>query len=68
MIVGEEHEGFEVYPAESRLVDTANQYHLWVFVDATVRLPVGYQSRDVLGANEAAAFGASQRGFHDMSK
>jgi len=30
MIVGEEHEAFEVYPAESRLVDTANQYHLWV--------------------------------------
>ena len=26
MIVGDEHEGFEVYPAESRLVDTANQY------------------------------------------
>lgn len=68
MIVGEEHEGFEVYPAESRLVDTANQYHLWVFVDATVRLPVGYQSRDVLGASEAAAFGASQRGFHETSK
>lgn len=68
MIVGDEHEGFEVYPAESRLVDTANQYHLWVFVDAAVRLPVGYQSRDVLGAGEAAAFGASQRGFHETSK
>lgn len=68
MIVGEEHEGFEVYPAESRLVDTANQYHLWVFVDASVRLPVGYQSREVLGAGEAAAFGAGQRGFHGMSK
>lgn len=68
MIVGDGHEGFEVYPAESRLVDTANQYHLWVFVDATVRLPVGYQSRDVLGASEAAAFGAIQRGFHGTSK
>lgn len=68
MIVGPAHEGFEVYPAESRLVDTANQYHLWVFVDPTVRMPVGYQSRDVLGASEAAAFGASQRGFHGTSK
>ena len=25
LIVGPEHEGFEIYPAESRLVDTANQ-------------------------------------------
>lgn len=68
MIVGDEHEGFEVYPAESRLVDTANQYHLWVFVDAAVRLPVGYQNRDVLGASEAAVFGAIQRGYHETSK
>lgn len=63
MIVGEEHEGFEVYPAESRLVDTANQYHLWVFTDRAVRMPVGYRSREVLSAGEAAAVGASQRGF-----
>ena len=29
-ICGEESFGFEVYPPESKLVDTANQYHLWV--------------------------------------
>ena len=29
-LIGEEHEGIELYPAESRLVNTANQYHLWV--------------------------------------
>lgn len=63
MIVGEEHEGFEVYPAESRLVDTANQYHLWVFMDPTVRLPVGYRHREVLGSTDAEAVGARQRGF-----
>lgn len=28
-IVGPEWEAVEIYPAESRLVDTANQYHLW---------------------------------------
>lgn len=67
MIVGEQHEGFEVYPAESRLVDTANQYHPWVFMDPAVRMPVGYQRREVLGANEAAAVGASQRGFDGAS-
>ncbi len=63
MIVGDEHEGFEVYPAESRLVDTANQYHLWVFVDPAVRLPVGYRRREVLDSTEAATAGARQRGF-----
>jgi hypothetical protein len=60
-IVGAEHEGFEIYPAESRLVDTANQYHLWVFLDHKVRLPVGFRSREVLSADAAAAVGAVQR-------
>jgi hypothetical protein len=68
MIVGDEHEAFEVYPAESRLVDTANQYHLWVFKEAAVRLPVGYRSREVMSNNEAAAVGAGQRGFAGLPK
>lgn len=63
LIVGPEHEGFEVYPAESRLVDTANQYHLWVFLDPKVRLPVGFREREVMGADQAAAIGATQRDF-----
>lgn len=63
LIVGPEHEGFEVYPAESRLVDTANQYHLWVFLDPKVRLPVGFREREVTGADQAAAIGARQRAF-----
>jgi hypothetical protein len=29
VLAGPEAEGFELYPAESRLVDTANQYHLY---------------------------------------
>lgn len=29
-LVGRENEGVEIFPAESRLVDTANQYHLFV--------------------------------------
>jgi len=63
LIVGPEHEGFEVYPAESRLVDTANQFHLWVFLDPKVRLPVGFREREVMGADQAAAIGATQRDF-----
>jgi hypothetical protein len=44
-LVGEEAEGVEVYPAESRLVDTINHYHLWVFRE--YRLPLGMTEREV---------------------
>jgi hypothetical protein len=30
---GEEHEAIEIYPAESELVDGANQYHLWAYFE-----------------------------------
>ena len=29
-LVGEHREAVEIFPSEDRLVDTANQYHLWV--------------------------------------
>lgn len=47
LIVGPEHEAVELYPAESRLVDTANQYHLYVLSDPKVRFPFGYAYRSV---------------------
>ena len=47
-IVGPEHEAVELFPAESRLVDTANQYHLWVHVSAEYRFPFGFAERCVL--------------------
>lgn len=62
-IVGPEFEGVEIYPAESRLVDIANQYHLWVFMSPKVRLPFGFTERSVSGAEEAASFGGKQRPF-----
>jgi len=40
-LVGPEHEAVELYPAESRKVDTANQYHLWVLAEPT-RFPFGF--------------------------
>jgi len=30
-ICGKDREGLELYPAEDRVVDTANQYHMFVF-------------------------------------
>jgi len=47
-LVGPECEGVELFPAESRLVDTSNQYHLWVNPDPTYRFPLGYDRRMVL--------------------
>lgn len=44
-LVGPECEAVEIYPAESRLVDTANQYHLWVFNDPEFRFPLGFGTR-----------------------
>ncbi len=44
-IVGPEYEAMEMFPAESRLVDTGNQYHLWVHKDPAFRFPVGWTMR-----------------------
>lgn len=46
-LLGKECEAIELYPAESRKVDTANQYHLWGINDSTYRFPVGYSERHV---------------------
>jgi len=44
-LVGKEAEAVELYPAESRLVDVANHYHLWVF--PAYRFPFGMEQREV---------------------
>lgn len=44
-LVGPECEGVEMYPAESRLVDTANQYFIWCSTDPTYRFPLGFRTR-----------------------
>ncbi|MEP6671662.1 MAG: hypothetical protein ABJF10_21040 [Chthoniobacter sp.] len=46
-LVGPECEAVELYPADSRLVDTANQYHLWVNPNPAFRFPFGYDRRVV---------------------
>lgn len=45
VVLGEECEAVEIFPAESRLVDGANQYHLWGFVDPEARMPFGFDMR-----------------------
>lgn len=50
-LAGPEWEAVEVYPAESRLVDMANQYHLWCF---QFSLGIGYDEGRLIG-NQAQA-------------
>jgi hypothetical protein len=59
-LCGPEREGLELYPRESRLVDGANQFHLWVAPEG-VTIGVGYPTRDVTDADQAESFGAVQR-------
>lgn len=45
-LVGPEFEAVELYPAEARVVDSANQYHLWTVIrlgdQRAPRLPFGW--------------------------
>ena len=45
-VMGDEREAVEIYPRESRLYDTANEYHLWVLAEGD-QMPFGYQEREV---------------------
>ena len=58
-LAGEECEAFELYPAESRLLDPSNYYSLWCF-PGVKRIKVGLEERRVWDAGEAWA---PQRGF-----
>ena len=63
-LAGEECEAFEVYPAESRLSDTSNKYHLFAFTNPKVRLPVKVNAedvRDVVEHEVTSPAGARQR-------
>jgi hypothetical protein len=59
-ILGPEHEAMELYPAESRLIDTANQYHLWCFLG--MKAPFGYQAERLV-MEDVGEGGGKQRPF-----
>lgn len=62
--LGREWEAVEIFPAESRMVDAANQFHLWAF--ETYRLPFGFTERLVRQPGpEHDILGAKQRPFED---
>lgn len=41
-LIGPECEAVELYPAESRLVDGANQYHLWAIAEPGFKFSLGF--------------------------
>lgn len=76
-ILGAEFEAVELFPAESRLVDTADQFHLWAWMIPLSRhadagedgaWPFGYEGRMVLDDETrkdllGESVAGSQRGF-----
>ena len=62
-LCGEDCEAIEIYPVEKRLVDTANQYHLFVFPKGTY-VGFGWTHRSVMTEHKEGGFGkAGQRGI-----
>jgi hypothetical protein len=48
-LIGPEHEAVELFPAESRLINTTNEYHLWAHPSSGYRFPFGFDwSRSVI--------------------
>jgi hypothetical protein len=64
-VVGQSYEAVELYPAEDRLVDTANQYHLWIVNDPMFRWPIGYMTPRVVTSDSGG--GAVQRPMEEPS-
>jgi len=49
-ICGPEYEAVQIFPARADEVDTANQYHLWVFLDPAFRLPFGWHGQRLVSS------------------
>lgn len=68
-VCGPECEGVELYPAESRLVDMSNQYHLWVIEDPRRWWPFGFGERLVAdGADKNVKGKSRQRAWRPGSR
>jgi hypothetical protein len=56
-LIGEEEDAIEIYPAESRCVDTSNQYHIWCVLGMPI--PMGFAERHV--SEKSSVEGLNQR-------
>lgn len=57
-LIGPEFEAVELFPAESRLVDTGNEYHLWVHSDPNFRFGLGFNNGRLVMREDFYPFGA----------
>ena len=60
-LIGPECEAVELYPAESRMVDASNKYHLYCSLDPAFRFPFGMKERDVDYTQRGTVAGTKQR-------
>ena len=44
LLAGPERQAIQIFPKESHLIDTSNQYHLWVLPEDML-IPIGWFSR-----------------------
>lgn len=62
-IVGPDHEGVELYPAEHRVADLADQYHIYVIADPEFQFGFGFKEGMRAGPIEGSP--ATQSPFTD---
>jgi len=62
-ILGTQYELVELFPAEERLVDEADQTHLWGFESVGARFPFGYTERVIGTPEQAESLGGTLREF-----
>ena len=62
-ICGTEYEGLELYPAEDRVLDAANQYHIYVIMRPGYQIPVGYTDINGGGRDDRPLGKSKQRKF-----
>lgn len=65
-LLGPEIEACELFPAESRLVDTSNQYHLWCLPEGQ-QFPFGFHDRRCV-VDGIGSCGSVQRPFDDDNR
>jgi hypothetical protein len=61
-LAGPERWGVEVFPPESKLVDTSDQYHIWVMPESVDFPAFCFQDR-IVADRSTEVFGGSQRSF-----
>lgn len=61
-VFGPDCEAVELYPADDRVVDTANSYHLWVLIEPGTKFPFGWSAGLRTNEDVAGIPGQQRRG------